>query len=112
MVFDAEGRIICVAQKEQQQIYPKPGWVEHDPAEIIVRTNEVSEQALRNAKISPADLAAVGITNQRETAIIWEKKTGEAIANAIVWQDTRVAEEVARYSASGGQKRFCGRNRP
>jgi glycerol kinase len=106
MVFDAEGRIISVAQKEHQQIYPKPGWVEHDPAEIIARTNQVSDQALKNAKISPADLAAVGITNQRETTIIWEKKTGKAIANAIVWQDTRVAEEVARYSARGGQNRF------
>src|ERR1700747_3444788 len=106
MVFDAEGRIISVAQKEHQQIYPKPGWVEHDPAEIVARTNEVAEQALRHAKNSPADLAAVGITNQRETTIIWEKKTGKAIANAIVWQDTRVAEEVARYSASGGQNRF------
>ena len=108
MVFDADGRIVSVAQKEHQQIYPKPGWVEHDPAEIIERTNEVSEQALKNAKLSPADLAAVGITNQRETTIVWEKKTGKAIANAIVWQDTRVAEEVARYSTSGGQNRFRG----
>ena len=106
MVFDAEGRIVSVAQKEHQQIYPKPGWVEHDPAEIIARTNEVSDQALRNANISPGDLAAVGITNQRETTIVWEKKTGKAIANAIVWQDTRVADEVARFASAGGQNRF------
>lgn len=106
MVFDADGRIVSVAQKEHQQIYPKPGWVEHDPAEIIARTNEVSEQALRNANISPGDLAAVGITNQRETTIVWEKKTGKAIANAIVWQDTRVADEVARFASAGGQNRF------
>src|SRR5579859_4558267 len=106
IVFDRTGRIVSVAQKEHQQIYPKPGWVEHDPAEIIARTNEVSEQALRNANISPSDLAAVGITNQRETTMVWERKTGKAIANAIVWQDTRVADEVARYASGGGQNRF------
>jgi len=106
MVFDAEGHIVSVAQKEHQQIYAKPGWVEHDPAEIIARTIEVADQALRQAGISSADLAAVGITNQRETTIVWEKKTGKPIANAIVWQDTRVADEAARYSASGGQNRF------
>src|SRR6266478_4803521 len=106
MVFDADGRIVGAAQKEHQQIYPKPGWVEHDPAEIISRTLEVAEEAMRTCGISAAELAAVGITNQRETTVIWEKKTGNAIANAIVWQDTRVAEEVARYSADGGQNRF------
>jgi glycerol kinase len=108
MVFDADGRIVSIAQKEHQQIYPKPGWVEHDPAEIMARTSEVADQAIRRAGISPAELAAVGITNQRETTIIWDKKTGKAISNAIVWQDTRVADEVARYSASGGQNRFRG----
>jgi len=106
MVFDGDGRIVATAQKEHQQIYPKPGWVEHDPAEIISRTLEVAEEAMRTCGISTAELAAVGITNQRETTVIWEKKTGNAIANAIVWQDTRVAEEVARYSANGGQNRF------
>jgi len=106
MVFDADGRIVSVAQKEHQQIYPKPGWVEHDPAEIIARSIEVADEAIRRAAIAPEDLAAVGITNQRETTIVWEKKTGKAVANAIVWQDTRVADEVARYSASGGQNRF------
>ena len=106
MVFDADGRIVSVAQKEHQQIYPKPGWVEHDPAEIIARSIEVADEAIRRAAIAPGDLAAVGITNQRETTIVWEKKTGKAVANAIVWQDTRVADEVARYSASGGQNRF------
>ncbi|PYU02588.1 MAG: glycerol kinase, partial [Acidobacteria bacterium] len=106
MVFDAEARIVGTAQKEHEQIYPKPGWVEHDPAEIISRTLEVAEEAMRRCGISAADLAAVGITNQRETTVIWEKKTGNAIANAIVWQDTRVADEVGRYSADGGQNRF------
>jgi len=106
MLFDADGRVASVAQKEHQQIYPQPGWVEHDPAEIIARTIEVSGEAIRGAGISPAEIAAVGITNQRETAIVWEKQTGKAIANAIVWQDTRVADEVVRYSVSGGQNRF------
>jgi glycerol kinase len=106
MVFDADGRIVSIAQKEHQQIYPKPGWVEHDPAEIIARTVEVADEAVQRGGISTAELAAVGITNQRETTIVWEKKTGKAIANAIVWQDTRVADEVARYSACGGQNRF------
>jgi glycerol kinase len=106
MVFDADGSIVSVAQKEHQQIYPKPGWVEHDPAEIIARTLEVADEAVRRAAIASGDVAAVGITNQRETTIVWDQKTGKAVANAIVWQDTRVADEVARYSASGGQNRF------
>jgi glycerol kinase len=106
MVFDADGRIVSVAQKEHRQIYPKPGWVEHDPAEIIVNTLEVAQEALQRAGISAADLAAVGITNQRETTVIWEKKSGKAIANALVWQDTRVAEDVSHFAANGGQNRF------
>jgi glycerol kinase len=106
MVFDAEGRVVSVAQKEHRQIYPQPGWVEHDPAEIIANTMEVAQEALQRAGLSAADLAAVGITNQRETTVIWEKKTGKAIANALVWQDTRVAEEVSRFAANGGQNRF------
>jgi glycerol kinase len=106
MVFDANGRIVSVAQKEHRQIYPKPGWVEHDPAEIIANTLEVAKEALQRAGISAADLAAVGITNQRETTVIWEKKSGKAIANALVWQDTRVAEDVSHFAANGGQNRF------
>ena len=106
MVFDADGSIVSVAQKEHRQIYPKPGWVEHDPEEIIASTIEVTGEALKRSGISAGDLAAVGITNQRETTVIWEKKTGKAIANAIVWQDTRVADEVARYATNGGQNRF------
>ena len=106
MVFDADGSIVSVAQKEHRQIYPKPGWVEHEPEEIIASTIEVTGEALKRSGISAGDLAAVGITNQRETTVIWEKKTGKAIANAIVWQDTRVADEVARYATNGGQNRF------
>ena len=106
IVFDADGRNVSVAQKEHRQIYPKPGWVEHDPAEIIANTMEVAGEALKRAGISAGDLAAVGITNQRETTVIWEKATGRAIANAIVWQDTRVAEDVSHFAANGGQNRF------
>ena len=106
IVFDANGRIVSVAQKEHRQIYPKPGWVEHDPAEIIANTIEVSGEALKRANISAGELAAIGITNQRETTVIWEKRTAKAIANAIVWQDTRVAEDVTRFAANGGQNRF------
>src|SRR6184192_3656377 len=106
MVFDQAGRIVVVAQKEHQQIYPKPGWVEHDPAEILKNTDQVAAEALRAGGISLDEIAAVGITNQRETAVIWEKKSGKAIANAIVWQDTRVAEDVSRFSSNGGQNRF------
>jgi glycerol kinase len=80
--------------------------VEHDPAEIIANTLEVAQEALQRAGISAADLAAVGITNQRETTVIWEKKSGKAIANALVWQDTRVAEDVSHFAANGGQNRF------
>src|SRR5262249_37450085 len=84
----------------------KPGWVEHDPAEIIANTAEVMDEALRRGDISASEIAAVGITNQRETTLIWEKETGKAIANAIVWQDTRVADEVARFASQAGQNRF------
>jgi len=106
IVFDADGRIVSVAQKEHRQIYPKPGWVEHDPAEIIANTAEVIGAALHSGGISSTEIAAVGITNQRETTVIWDKQTGKAIANAIVWQDTRVADEVTRYAVNGGQNRF------
>jgi len=106
IVFDADGRIVSVAQKEHRQIYPKPGWVEHDPAEIIANTAEVIGAALQSGGIPSTEIAAVGITNQRETTVIWDKQTGKAIANAIVWQDTRVADEVTRYAMNGGQNRF------
>jgi glycerol kinase len=106
MVFDQAGRVVAVAQKEHQQIYPKPGWVEHDPLEILRRTEEVIVDALRQRSVRASDLAAIGITNQRETTVVWERKTGKPIANAIVWQDTRVSDDVKRFSATGGQDRF------
>jgi glycerol kinase len=106
IVFDAQGRIVSVAQKEHQQIYPKPGWVEHDPLEIWRNVEEVTADALAKAGLAPADLAAVGITNQRETAVLWDRKTGHPLHNALVWQDTRADHLVASYAAEGGQNRF------
>jgi glycerol kinase len=106
MVFDKDARIVAVAQKEHRQIYPRPGWVEHDANEILRRTHEVIGEALQQRRLQPSDLAAIGITNQRETTVVWERKTGRPIANAIVWQDTRVADDVATFSKRDGQDRF------
>lgn len=101
IVFDREARIVSCAQKEHRQIYPRAGWVEHDPEEIWARTEEVIESALAEAKLRSADLAAIGITNQRETTLLWERGTGEPVANAIVWQDTRTSQIVDDLSRSG-----------
>src|ERR1700719_1222941 len=109
MVFDKSARVVALAQAEHEQIFPRPGWVEHDALEILRRTREVVAEGLAQRGLQPADLAAIGITNQRETAVAWDRKTGEPIGNAIVWQDTRVSEEVARFAAEGGQDRFRAR---
>jgi glycerol kinase len=106
MVFDRSGRIVSVAQNEHEQIFPRPGWVEHDPDEIWRRTREVIDAAMQAQGLLPADLAAIGITNQRETTIVWNSKTGRPVHNALVWQDTRVHDAVAEFSAEGGQDRF------
>src|SRR6202047_2628181 len=106
MVFDKSARVIALAQAEHEQIFPRPGWVEHDALEILRRTREVIADGLAQRGLQAADLAAIGITNQRETTVVWDRKTGEPIANAIVWQDTRVAEDVARFAREGGQDRF------
>jgi glycerol kinase len=106
IVFDRSGRIITTAQKEHEQIYPKPGWVEHNPEEIWTRTQEVIAEALKAKNLSAKDLAGVGITNQRETTVVWNRKTGKPVYNAIVWQDTRTADYVAEYSRLGGQDQF------
>jgi glycerol kinase len=106
MVFDKSGRVVAVSQKEHEQIFPKPGWVEHDALEILRRTQEVIGDALGQRGLRASDLAAIGITNQRETTVLWERKTGKPVANAIVWQDTRVAEDVSRFASTGGQDRF------
>jgi glycerol kinase len=106
IVFDRSGRVISVAQKEHQQIFPNPGWVEHNPEEIWQRTREVIAEAMAKGKLRSTDLAAIGITNQRETTVVWNQKTGKPVANALVWQDTRVADDVAAFAKSGGQDRF------
>jgi glycerol kinase len=106
MVFDRKGSAVAVAQKEHRQIYPKPGWVEHDPGEIVSRTREVVAEAMERHGLAPGDLAAIGITNQRETTVVWDRKTGQPVYNALVWQDTRVAELVAALAREGGQDRF------
>jgi glycerol kinase len=106
MVFDKAARIVAVAQKEHEQIFPRPGWVEHDALEIMRRTEEVIAEALEQRGLRPSDLAAIGITNQRETTVVWDRHSGEPIANAIVWQDTRVAEDVGHFAKHGGQDRF------
>src|SRR3974390_2606756 len=90
IIFDHSGRIVSQAQEEHEQIYPAPGWVEHDPEEIWRRTQDVIRKAMKQQVLQPKDLAAIGITNQRETVILWNKKTGQALCNAMVWQDTRV----------------------
>src|SRR6185437_498189 len=98
--------IVAKAQKEHRQIYLRPGWVEHDAMEIWRNTEEVIAAALLEARVAPAALAAVGITNQRETTVLWDRATGAPLAHAITWQDTRVDERVASYALAGGQDRF------
>jgi glycerol kinase len=106
MVFDHGGNVIAVDQREHQQIYPKPGWVEHDALEIWQRTQEVIGAALRQGKISGQDIGALGITNQRETTVVWDKVTGKPVYNAIVWQDTRTDEIIKELASGGGQDRL------
>jgi glycerol kinase len=106
MVFDHGGQVVSVAQKEHEQIYPKPGWVEHDAKEIWSRTQEVIEEAMQSAGASAGDIAGVGITNQRETSLVWDRTTGEPVHNALVWQDTRTDRLVDEFSRDGGQARF------
>jgi glycerol kinase len=106
IVFDRAGATVAMAQREHRQIYPQPGWVEHDPMEILANTRAVIAEALRAGGLTARDLAAVGITNQRETTVLWERATGAPVHNALVWQDTRVDPLVAAYARDGGQDRF------
>src|SRR5687767_9297130 len=103
MVFDAGGAEVARRQLEHAQIMPKPGWVEHDPVEIAARTNEVITGALRAADLDGQDLAAIGVTNQRETTVVWNPRTGRPWYNAIVWQDTRTDRIVAALEHSKSQ---------
>lgn len=106
IVFDRAGAVVACAQREHRQIYPQPGWVEHDAEEIFAATCAVIEEALAGASLRPSDLAAVGIANQRETAVVWERDTGRPLHNAIVWMDARTDALVAEMAREGGQDRF------
>src|SRR5690242_7140986 len=106
MVFDGAAEVISAHQEEHEQTFPRPGWEEHSPGEIRERTNAVVQGALDRGGLRAAELAAVWITNQRETTVVWDRRTGEPVHNAIVWQDTRtdrICDELAR---DGGQDRF------
>jgi glycerol kinase len=106
VIFDRGGRIVGLDQKEHEQIFPKPGWVEHNPSEIWKNTQDVIRGALANADIEGSDLAAIGITNQRETTLLWNRNTGKPFDNAIVWQCTRTDEICRDLIKDGGQDRF------
>jgi len=106
IIFDHKGSVISLAQKEHRQIYPQPGWVEHEPLEIWQRTQEVTVEAIARASLNPKDIAAVGVTNQRETTIVWDRHTGKPYYNAIVWQDTRTKDICDWLARDGGQDRF------
>ncbi|MBN2114107.1 MAG: glycerol kinase GlpK [Acidimicrobiia bacterium] len=105
-VVDRRGRIAAMAQQEHRQLYPRPGWVEHDAAEIRDRTFAVVADALSGAGLAPGDLAAVGLSNQRETTVVWDPATGEPLAPAVVWQDTRTAGLCATLAGGAGPDRF------
>jgi len=106
LVFGPQGEVIASAQKEHLQIYPQPGWVEHDPGEILRNVRHVIEHALSSARLSARDLAAVGITNQRESTVLWDRRSGAPLYNALVWQDTRTEQIVREMSRTGGADRF------
>jgi glycerol kinase len=109
IVFDEKGTIVSVDQKEHEQIYPKPGWVEHNGEEIWRNTQSVISGALRKGELRASDLVSVGITNQRETTLLWDRKTGKPLNNALVWQDTRTGQLVAQFGKEGGQDRLRGK---
>ena len=106
IVFDTQGHVVAMAQREFRQIYPQPGWVEHDPMEIWQTQLETARQALAQAGLTAADIAAVGITNQRETTVVWNRRTGQPVHNAIVWQDRRAEPTCAALRAQGLEETF------
>ncbi|MBI5963397.1 MAG: glycerol kinase GlpK [Chloroflexi bacterium] len=106
IIFDHGGNVVAADQKEHRQIFPKPGWVEHDPLEIWTRTQEVMNGALMESGLQSADIAAIGVTNQRETTVVWDRSTGQPVYNAIVWQDTRTDVICNDLAKNGGQDRL------
>jgi glycerol kinase len=109
MVFDHAGAVVAIDQHEHVQVYPRPGWVEHDALEIWARCREVIHGALTKAGLTARDLAAIGVANQRETTVVWDRRTGRPVHNAIVWQDTRTDTFIAELAQDGGQDRFRAR---
>ena len=109
IIFDRAGQIVSCAQREHTQHYPQPGWVEHDAQEIWQRTQQVMDDALRESGLRGSEITAIGITNQRETTVLWDRRTGEPVANALVWQDTRVAADAARLGREVGEEFFRSR---
>jgi len=109
IIFDESTRIVADTQREHEQIFPRPGWVEHDAIEIWRNTQTVIAGALRKGGLKPSDVAAIGITNQRETTVVWDRRTGVPVCNALVWQDTRVTEYVPRFTARPGVEFFRSR---
>ena len=109
MIFNHSGEIISSHQLEHKQIYPQPGWVEHNPYEIWARTQDVIKEAMKLAGLRLEDIAAIGVTNQRETTVVWDKDSGKVFYNAIVWQDTRTDEIISELAKKGGQERFSKR---
>src|SRR6059036_3536532 len=101
IVFDRSGSIVSAAQQEFRQIFPEPGWVEHDAQEIWATQSNVAAEALNKARLTANDVAAIGITNQRETTLVWDRATGKPICNAIVWQDRRTAEACDELKSRG-----------
>src|SRR5947209_20392347 len=101
IVFDHGGSVVALAQKEFRQIFPKPGWVEHDAGEIWAAQLHTAKEALGKAGLTAPDIAAIGITNQRETTVVWDRETGEPVHHAIVWQDRRTAAACDRLKARG-----------
>ena len=101
IVFDREGSVVAAAQQEFEQLFSRPGWVEHDPEEIWASQLQVADEAVRRAGIDRADIAAIGITNQRETTIVWNRATGRPVCNAIVWQDRRTADAIEKLKKDG-----------
>ncbi|WP_245207962.1 FGGY family carbohydrate kinase, partial [Rhodococcus gordoniae] len=106
IIFDHDGRIVSIAQKEHRQFFPRSGWVEHDPEELWLNTREVGAAALAKADLRRRDIAAIGLTNQRETTVVWDRTTGKPVYNAIVWQDTRTDTLVEELAGDAGPDRY------
>src|ERR1700682_4467375 len=109
IAFGRDGRILGAAQQEFRQIFPQPGWVEHDPLEIWNTQRDVASQALAIARLGRSDVAAIGIANQRETTVLWERASGRALANAIVWQDRRTASRCDALRQAGHEPKFTAK---